>query len=372
MMQAGNSEIKQALLFMPDISGFTSFVNDTEIRHSQHIVRELLEILLDSNPLKMQVNEIEGDAILFYKAGVQPVLNDLLKQVELMYINFNRHLQLYHHQRICNCGACQSAINLKLKIIAHYGEVMQYDLKQHNKLFGRDVIVIHRLLKNNVEHDEYLLMTEPLINAYDLDSGPSWFNANKATENYDVGEINICFSVLSKLRQQVPAPEFPVHQLFAGTSIVFIEEGRLSANMNTIFEVISDLEKRPQWMAGVKEVEMLNHEKINRIGTQHRCIIGAKDNPVIVTEHATVQQDKIEMTEMENKGMGGCRYCLQQLGPYETQVRFEVLVKRNPVVRVMFNLVMKNKMRKRMRQSLINLGHYCALVTKNLSRIQVK
>ena len=125
-------------------------------------------------------------------------------------------------------------------------------------------------------------------------------------------------------------------------------------------------------MEGVKQVVMLNHEKINRIGTQHRCIVGAKGNPVIITEQATIQQDKIEMTEMDNKGMGGCRYCLQQLDPHETQVRFEVMVKRNPFVRVMFNLMMKNKIRKRMRQSLINLGHYCAPVTESRSGIQVK
>ena len=56
MTQSGNSEIKRALLFMPDISGFTVFVNDTEINHSQHIIRELLEILIDSNSLKMQIN----------------------------------------------------------------------------------------------------------------------------------------------------------------------------------------------------------------------------------------------------------------------------------------------------------------------------
>ena len=287
-----------------------------------------------------------------------------------MYINFNRHLQLYHHQRICNCGACHSAINLKLKIVAHYGEVMQYDLKRHNKLFGRNVIIVHRLLKNSVGHDEYLLMTEPLISGYNLDHAPSWFSINSATENYDVGEINFCFSVLSKLRQRLPAPEFPQYRLFAGTSIAFSEEDRLSANMNTIFEVITDLEKRPLWMEGVKQVVMLNHEKINRIGTQHRCIVGAKGNPVIITERASFLPERIEMTEMDNKGMGGCRYCLQQLGPLETQVRFEVLVKRNLIVRTLFNLLMKNKMRKRIRQSLINLRHYCGPASENFGHGQ--
>src|SRR6185503_7484253 len=156
-------QTQQALLFMPDISGFTRFVNETEILHSQHIVQELLEILIDSNEIGLQVSEIEGDAIFFYRIGEKPSLDSLLKQVEKMYFNFHRHLKLYDHQRICNCGACQSAISLKLKIIAHYGEVAEYTVKEHKKLFGKDVILIHRLLKNNIDSNEYILLTDPLV-----------------------------------------------------------------------------------------------------------------------------------------------------------------------------------------------------------------
>lgn len=35
----GNSS-EQTLLFIPDISGFTKFVNETEISHSEHIITE--------------------------------------------------------------------------------------------------------------------------------------------------------------------------------------------------------------------------------------------------------------------------------------------------------------------------------------------
>ncbi len=35
-----------ALIFTPDISGFTRFVNETEIQHSQHIIEKLLEVIL--------------------------------------------------------------------------------------------------------------------------------------------------------------------------------------------------------------------------------------------------------------------------------------------------------------------------------------
>jgi hypothetical protein len=62
----------KGLLFIPDISGFTQFVNTMEIEHSRAIIQELLEILVNSNQIGLQISEIEGDAILFYKFGDPP------------------------------------------------------------------------------------------------------------------------------------------------------------------------------------------------------------------------------------------------------------------------------------------------------------
>ena len=78
-------QTQPALLFMPDISGFTQFVSETEILHSQHIIQELLEIIIDSNHLNLQISEIEGDAIFFYRPGDKPDLKSLLQQVEKLY-----------------------------------------------------------------------------------------------------------------------------------------------------------------------------------------------------------------------------------------------------------------------------------------------
>ncbi len=54
-----------ATLFIPDISGFSRFIDETEISHSQHIVTELLEALIDANELDLVVSEVEGDAVFF-------------------------------------------------------------------------------------------------------------------------------------------------------------------------------------------------------------------------------------------------------------------------------------------------------------------
>ena len=57
----------RGLLFIPDISGFTRFVNEVEIEHSRFIIQQLLETLIRANDSNLQISEIEGDAILFYK-----------------------------------------------------------------------------------------------------------------------------------------------------------------------------------------------------------------------------------------------------------------------------------------------------------------
>src|SRR3954469_8212181 len=155
--------VQAALLFMPDISGFTEFVTATEIQHAQSIVGELLEIIMESNQINLQVSAVEGDAIFFYRLGKAPALDQLLEQVQLMFTRFHQHLQRYDHERICPCGACTGAKHLKLKFFAHYGEVSKYNVKEHHQLFGKDVIVLHRLLKNNLHKKEYTLLTDSVV-----------------------------------------------------------------------------------------------------------------------------------------------------------------------------------------------------------------
>ncbi len=49
-----------SLLFIPDISGYTQFVQNTEIEHSQHVIAELLEVMINANTQNLQLAEIEN------------------------------------------------------------------------------------------------------------------------------------------------------------------------------------------------------------------------------------------------------------------------------------------------------------------------
>ena len=93
--------MEQSLLFLPDISGFTNFVNSTSSEHSKHIISELLEILIDQNTLGLELAEIEGDALFFYREGPLPTRQEIITQAHKMYTAFHSHLLLYDHLRIC-------------------------------------------------------------------------------------------------------------------------------------------------------------------------------------------------------------------------------------------------------------------------------
>ena len=165
--------MQKALFFMPDISGFTQFVNDTEVEHSVHIISELLETLLDNNSLGFELAEIEGDALFMYTTKI-PTYERLMAQINSMLEEFHQHIHKYDHLRICNCGSCHHAIDLKLKFIVHYGHLNFMQVKDFKKPYGKDIIQIHRLLKNQVPHEEYVLFTDSVYDFYQGEISTTW------------------------------------------------------------------------------------------------------------------------------------------------------------------------------------------------------
>src|SRR5207244_166380 len=110
---------------------------------------------INSNHIGLTISDVEGDAILFYRFGNAPSLEEIYVQVESMFCNFQKQLKNYESRRACQCSACIAAINLSLKVITHYGEFSTYNVKKYDKLIGKDVIVAHQLLKNNIDLHEY-------------------------------------------------------------------------------------------------------------------------------------------------------------------------------------------------------------------------
>ncbi len=349
--------IRPALLFVPDISGFTQFVQATEIEHSRHITEELLEKLIEANTIGLQVSEVEGDAILFYRFGTSPTAEEFFQQVRKMFIDFHGQLRLYERQRICQCGACTSAQNLTLKIVAHFGNISRSRIKEHVKLFGQDVIIVHRLLKNGIAHNEYALFTQALMNEWPQRLPPIWAEREEGTQEYDVGRITFGYVPLQPLRQHVPEPQAEDFSIAGATVPVFSSEHAIRAPMNLVFDVASDLPKRLHWMQGARKVELLNHD-LNRLGTRHRCIVD-KNSPVMVTSGNTQDGGTVTLTETDEKKTMCSVYTFREVGDAQTHMRIDGFIKSNPIMKMLFALLLRKKLATWFQASGTNLKNYC-------------
>jgi len=197
----------QALIFIPDISGFTNFVTKCEIDHSNHIISNLINIILNSNLLELKLSEIEGDAVLFYFKGTPPTKEEIIQQSKRMFIDFHTNLKAMERDFFCKCGSCTTASNLTLKFIAHYGVCKEVPIHNSTKLIGSDVILAHRLLKNNVPEREYILLSEKYLQNQESKSAiqEDWIDLKSNVEILeDFGEIGTQYIPLAPLRELVP------------------------------------------------------------------------------------------------------------------------------------------------------------------------
>lgn len=190
------------LICIPDISGFTKFMSAAEAELSAKVVPALLNQIIYANEIGLRVSEIEGDAVLFFKRGELPPLKQLIDQCTYFYSEFYKQLAtLDHKYETKGKPIIQS---LGLKIILHYGEdVEAVNIGKHIKLMGEDVVIAHKLLKNSIGKDDYILFSKTLLDQYnteDLDHRLFWSPLNKGDENYKhIGEVNYAYVDLTPL-----------------------------------------------------------------------------------------------------------------------------------------------------------------------------
>jgi len=147
--------IVDGLLFIPDISGFTQLVHSTDAVTGKIITTELLTAIISQNQLKLDISEVEGDAVLFYRYGAAPSLQQLMLQFRKMETAFNKKRRELEKRFTLT-------IDVSLKVIAHYGQMTEYRVGPFTKLYGEVVIEAHRLLKNAVQSNSYLLLSDSL------------------------------------------------------------------------------------------------------------------------------------------------------------------------------------------------------------------
>jgi hypothetical protein len=166
-------KLRRAHLILVDISGYTQFIrlHRMSVIHAEHIITELLECVIDASSHPLILNKLEGDAALFYafaddgaepgEAMGQRSAAAVLSQIGRFFEAFRkRERELVSECTLCLCDACAKAGELRIKVIAHTGMILVKQIRQFEEIAGEDVILAHRLLKNSIASDEYLLLTD--------------------------------------------------------------------------------------------------------------------------------------------------------------------------------------------------------------------
>lgn len=343
----------RGLLFIPDISGFTKFVNETDIEHSRLIIQELLELLINANRSGLEISEIEGDAILFYKFGPMPDVKEVFRQVEEMFCAFHSHLANYDNVRFCQCKACRSAIHLTLKIITHYGEFTGYHVRNFNKLIGRDVIVAHQLLKNDIDQHEYWLITKDLLEADAPPGLAGWMQWSSGAKQTESGEIAYQYTQLSPLKNNIRMDDVPKVAIDANNRMITVS-ATYDADIITVFHASGDFHYRSAWQENVAAAEEVDHF-LPRIGTRSRFILKNGEHVLVRASSYSFQPDRLEFSETYENDGSIIYYTLEKISEHKTKLTLDYYVQKGFLGRFLFKLNKRDSLQASMKRSLQNM-----------------
>lgn len=180
-------------LVLADISGYTSFVAQTEIEHAGLALSYLLETIVEKLDDLLNIAKLEGDAVFAYIE--EDKLEDcqlLIALIDQTYLSFRDKALSLYRQATCPCRACQALPTLDLKFILHHGNFVLQQVAGIRDLLGTDVNLIHRLLKNGVSESTgwkgYALFTDQALESMKC-SKDNYF---KRCETYEhLGDVTI-------------------------------------------------------------------------------------------------------------------------------------------------------------------------------------
>lgn len=164
----------RGFVLIADITGYSTYLSESELEHAQQTLTELLELLLDQSKPPFVFSQLEGDAVMTYTLGKGSLGGQtFVERIEETYVEFRRAIDLMVLNNTCQCNACANVSNLDLKFFVHHGSFVIQPVGDIRQLVGSDINLVHRLLKNTVMADTgikaYLLATESALEALGLD-----------------------------------------------------------------------------------------------------------------------------------------------------------------------------------------------------------
>ena len=262
-----------ACLVIADISGYTGYLAGVELDHAQDILLDLVSTVVGAMRPMLKLSKLEGDAAFAYVVTPTIEGSTLQETVEGTYFAFRRRLRDIASASRCECNACIRIPNLDLKVVVHHGPVIRQRIAGHDELLGSSVILVHRLLKNDVVESTgikaYALYTADCVAAMGIeDPARQGFVEHRVATDV-AGEIT---TWLRDLETAWEDEQSRTRTLVEGKNVEAVFPFTSPAARQVTWDYFTSPIRRPQWNADA----IIEESPTGRrgTGTVNHCIHG--------------------------------------------------------------------------------------------------
>jgi uncharacterized protein YndB with AHSA1/START domain len=264
---------ESACFVIADISGYTGYLAGVELDHAQDIIADLIDTVVKALRPPFRLAKLEGDAAFVYVVTDKVDGSLLQDSIESTYFAFRKRLRNIKQASICECNACKQMPKLDLKFVVHHGEVAKQKMAGRDELVGRDVILIHRLLKNRVEEQlggrAYALYTDACVRMTGIDPG-----AQGLTEHHEaidiIGDVKCWVRDLHEAWDKENARQRTEVTADTAAAIYAFD---IDAPRARVWEHFTTPGHRPKWQ-GADIVHEKSATGRRGVGTQNHCMHG--------------------------------------------------------------------------------------------------
>lgn len=301
--------LTRELLLIADLSGYTGYLANSEPAEAPMIAGDLVGTVVDTLVPPFELVGLEGDAAFLH---VDPSRLDglgLIAAIGGCYDAFRRRVESLRLGSDCDCAACRTVPELDLKFFAHVGIVLPQRIAGRDELSGRDVILVHRLLKDSAPAQagarSYALFTDAVVEALDID--PAKAGLAPVRQEYEhIGTVDAFVLDGDALRAASPtvAPAADAAPIAEATRTI-------AADAPVVWELLTSPAGRQAW-EGIELVEDLAPDAPRGVGSKSRC----------VARHLTAIEEILDWdpprriarrTELPGIGPAIVRYALEPL-----------------------------------------------------------
>ena len=270
---------QQGYILIADITGYTQYLNESELDHAQKTLTALLTLLIRQTRPPLTISRLAGDAVISY--GLRDNFfqgQTFIELIEDTYVAFRGAIDMMVMNTTCACNACRNIGRLDLKFFVHFGSFGLQKLDQHSELVGSDVNLIHRLLKNRVAEATglraYALFTDAAVTALGIEDIRSTLVAH--TERYEhLGEVSVWVQDMHPVWLE-KKEALDIH--VPPGDILFVVETEIALPQELVWDYLASVDFRKTLMGSDSQV--IDKRKAGRvsIGSAYICYHGEKIN----------------------------------------------------------------------------------------------